>query len=213
MTRPLRSASTAPSRGFPTTTSRSDSASCDGTHCLAGQRLAPSRRPPRCERQCRDTPSHVQCKSSRPDSRRLHAGHHLASQRFSRQAPPSADQLHPGLEETLLSRDTSAAIPRNGDSVPSIRSSRYPTRRISTSAHHRREQRPPTPSPGQPNESPPAPTGATFNLTHYDRSGNISSKFAVSVSYSDALACGYSRRLKPCRRAFVSNLCHFLERH
>jgi len=38
---------------------------------------APSHR----ERLCRDTPSHVPCRTSRPDSRRLHAGHHLASQR------------------------------------------------------------------------------------------------------------------------------------
>jgi hypothetical protein len=42
---------------------------------------APPRHPPRCERQCRNTPSHVSCRSSRPDSPRLHAAHHLASQR------------------------------------------------------------------------------------------------------------------------------------
>jgi len=48
--------------------------------CGSAAWQAPSRHPQR-EQRCRDTPSHVPCKSSRPDSRRLHAGHHLASQR------------------------------------------------------------------------------------------------------------------------------------
>jgi len=49
--------------------------------CGSAAWQAPSRHPPLRERQCRDTPSHVPCKRSRPDSRRLYAGHHLASQR------------------------------------------------------------------------------------------------------------------------------------
>jgi hypothetical protein len=40
--------------------------------------------------QCQHSPSHVPCESRRPDSRRLHAGHHLASKRVSA-------RLFPGL--------------------------------------------------------------------------------------------------------------------
>ena len=36
----------------------------------------------------RHSPSHVPCKSSRPGSRRLYAGHHLANKRVTRQACP-----------------------------------------------------------------------------------------------------------------------------
>jgi hypothetical protein len=39
-------------------------------------------------RQFRRSPSHVPCKSRRPGSRRLYAGHHLASNTGSRQAHP-----------------------------------------------------------------------------------------------------------------------------
>ena len=124
MTRPLGSTSTAPSRGFPATTSRSASASRDGTHCLAVQplgRLPLAIRRTR-ERQYRDTPSHVPCKSSRPDSRRLHAGHRLASQRFTRQAPPGLTYYTPVLMPPNLSNDTSTAIPETEDCAPSFRS-------------------------------------------------------------------------------------------
>jgi len=41
------------------------------------------------DEQYRHLPSHVPCRSRRPGSRRLHAGHHLANQR----APA---RLHPG---------------------------------------------------------------------------------------------------------------------
>ena len=58
--------------------------------CGAAAWQAPSRPPPRGERQCRDTPSHVPCTSSRPGSRRLHAGHRLARNTDTR-------QTHPGL--------------------------------------------------------------------------------------------------------------------
>jgi hypothetical protein len=82
---------------------------------------APSHHPPTRERQCRNAPSHVPCRSSRPDSRRLHAGHHLANQR-------SPARLIPGVPTAarfrchLLSYDTSTAIPENEDCAPSFRS-------------------------------------------------------------------------------------------
>jgi hypothetical protein len=49
---------------------------------VSAVRRAPScpRRLP-APRQCRHPPSHVPCRSRRPDSRRLHAGHRLASKR------------------------------------------------------------------------------------------------------------------------------------
>src|ERR1700682_3279551 len=58
---------------------------------------APSRPPPLSERQCRDTPSHVPCTSSRPDSRRLHAGHRLARNTDTRQTPPGPTYYTPVL--------------------------------------------------------------------------------------------------------------------
>jgi len=89
MTRPLGSTPTAPSRGFTATTSRSASTPRDGTHCLHGfsRSATPSRHP---RQQYRGVPSHVPCKSRRPDSRRLHAGHRLARTADTR-------QTHPGL--------------------------------------------------------------------------------------------------------------------
>ena len=121
MTRPLGSTPTAPSRGFTATTGRSASTPRDGTHCLHGfsRSATPSRHP---RQQCRGVPSHVPCKSRRPGSRRLHAGHRLA--RNSGHPPDSsrADLLHPGFDVTLLSNDTSTAIPENEDCAPSSRS-------------------------------------------------------------------------------------------
>ena len=55
------------------------------------------------------TPSHVPCRSRRPGSRRLHAGHHLASRRVSRQAHPGA-HLTPRFRCHLLRFDTSSAV-------------------------------------------------------------------------------------------------------
>ena len=83
MTRPLGSTPTAPSRGFAATTSRSVSTPRDGTHCLTGttDSATPSRHPPDRGPQYRGMPSHVPCRSSRPGSRRLHAGHRLARTR------------------------------------------------------------------------------------------------------------------------------------
>ncbi len=120
MTRPLGSTPTAPSRGFAATTSRSASTPRDGTHCLHGfsRSATPSRHP---RQQCRGVPSHVPHRSRRPGSRRLHAGHRLARKAH----PPDssrADLLHPGFDVTLLSNDTSPAIPNQGDCAPSSRS-------------------------------------------------------------------------------------------
>ncbi len=58
----------------------------------------------------RDAPSHVPCASSRPGSRRLHAGHHLASRSGTRQAHPGPNVQHPGFDVTFPHNDTSAAI-------------------------------------------------------------------------------------------------------
>src|SRR5574340_537166 len=83
MTRPLGSTPTAPSRNFAATTGRSAGAPRNGTHCLTGSAgLTGSLSPTRTRvGRYRGTPSHVPCSSSRPDSRRLHAGHHLANRR------------------------------------------------------------------------------------------------------------------------------------
>jgi hypothetical protein len=101
MTRPLGSTPTAPSRGFTATTSRSASTPRDGTHCLHGfsRSATPSRHP---RQQCRGVPSHVPCKSRRPGSRRLHAGHHLARKADTRQTLPGLTYYTPVLMSPYL---------------------------------------------------------------------------------------------------------------
>jgi hypothetical protein len=54
-------------------------------------------------------PSPVPCRSRRPGSRRLHAGHRLANQRAPARLIPGSDE-HPGFDVTCFSFDTSAAI-------------------------------------------------------------------------------------------------------
>lgn len=85
MTRPLRSAPTAPSKDFNTTTGRSAGAPRIGTRSLvASDHWGYSLSPPQTDGGLyRSTSSHVPCESSRSGSRRLHAGHHPASQRAS----------------------------------------------------------------------------------------------------------------------------------
>ena len=71
-------------RSFTATTSRSASASRDGTQRLAVSAplgALPLATPASRAQQYQDTPSHVPHGSRRPGSRRLHAGHRLASQR------------------------------------------------------------------------------------------------------------------------------------
>jgi hypothetical protein len=76
-------------RSFVTTTSRS--APRNGTHTRLNTRLLPVADETRSHRtdfasQYRDAPSRVPCKSSRPGSCRLHAGHRLARNRDTHQA-------------------------------------------------------------------------------------------------------------------------------
>jgi hypothetical protein len=102
MSRPLRSTATPASSGFPATTGRSASERRIGTQCLRFlPRHAPSR-DPGCNPTppYRRSPSHVPCKSRRPGSRRLYAGHHLARNAGTRQAhlgrktrPPDFDAI------------------------------------------------------------------------------------------------------------------------
>ena len=77
---PLRSTPTAPSRSFTATTNQSASPPRIGTQSLTVQPLGTLPLTPT-RGQYRDRPSHVPCRSSRSDSRRLHAGHRPANQR------------------------------------------------------------------------------------------------------------------------------------
>ena len=124
MTRPLRSTSTAPSRGFPTTTSRSASASRDGTHCLAVQPLG--RLPLAIRLKTRTAVSgHAFPRSVQEQRTGLTSPTCRTSPGQSAVLPPGssrADLLHPGFDATLLSNDTSAAILENEDCAPSFRS-------------------------------------------------------------------------------------------
>ena len=123
MTRPLRSTSTAPSRGFPTTTSRSASASRDGTHCLAVQPLG---RLPLAIHLTRTAVSgHAFPRSVQEQQTGLTSPTCRTPPGQSAVLPPGssrADLLHPGFDATLLSNDTSTAIPENEDCAPSFRS-------------------------------------------------------------------------------------------
>lgn len=97
MSRPLGSAPTPASRGFTATTSRSAGGRRNGTQCLrlaaSARSLSPGRGPlvPICtSRRVSAPPSHVPCRSSRPGSRRLLAGHHLANTRAPARLVPGA---------------------------------------------------------------------------------------------------------------------------
>jgi hypothetical protein len=72
-----------------------------GTQCLRFPPLAGSLSPPGSHDPgslFRRSPSHVPCKSRRPGSRRLYAGHHLASNTGSRQAHPEGLPRTPGFD-------------------------------------------------------------------------------------------------------------------
>jgi len=58
--------------------------------------------------QCRIRPSPVPCRSRRPGSRRLHAGHHLARQRAPARLVPGSVR-HPGFDVICFFFDTSTA--------------------------------------------------------------------------------------------------------
>jgi hypothetical protein len=86
MSRPLGSTPTPASRDFSATTSRSASGAVtvlSAFGCCLGTLPLPSRGPEAQLNgwQYRRSPSHVPCKSRRPGSRRLYAGHRLANTR------------------------------------------------------------------------------------------------------------------------------------
>jgi hypothetical protein len=112
MTWPRGSTPTAPSRSFIATTGQSASASRDGTQSLAGFPLG-SLPLATSKQQFRDALSHVPRKSSRSGSRRLYAGHHLASKRAPARLIPGPD-TKPWFRCHLSYIDTSTANPKKG---------------------------------------------------------------------------------------------------
>src|ERR1019366_5864044 len=104
-------------RGFITTTNRSASTPRVGTQHLAVSAAwcSSSYHPKPCGRRYQGLPSHVPCNSRRPGSRRLNAGHHLASKRVTaRLIPgpsrcPSFDVIY-GIS-TLRQRFTCVRLP------------------------------------------------------------------------------------------------------
>ena len=120
MTRPLSSTPTAPSRDFTATTSRSASTPRDGTHCLAGQPLGNSLSPSSTAVSRRAFPRSMQ----KPQTGLTSPTCRTPPGQKSGHPPDSsrADLLHPGFDVTLLSNDTSTAIPENEDCAPSSRS-------------------------------------------------------------------------------------------
>jgi hypothetical protein len=111
MSRPLRSTATPASSGFSATTGRSASERRVGTQCLRFlPRHAPSRDLQGLQPRSPDrrSPSRVPCKSRRPGSRRLYAGHHLARNAGTHQAHPE-DALGPRFRCRLQTFDASTA--------------------------------------------------------------------------------------------------------
>jgi hypothetical protein len=108
MTRPLGSSPTASSRRLTATTGQSAGAPRNGTQSLpvsAGWD-SPYRHLPAAV-SC--TPSHVPHRSSRPDSRRLHAGHRLANKRAPARLFPEPFDC-PGFDAIRTNFDTSQAV-------------------------------------------------------------------------------------------------------
>ena len=145
MSRPLGSTPTPASRDLAATTGRSASERRVGTQCLRfPPRHAPSRdhqglRPRTTDRR---SPSHVPCKSRRPGSRRLHAGHHLASSRVSARL---VSEGTPGPPVSMPSERVSTPQQRTPDQVTPNRAllERLPgphltrsSRAVSPDAHH-----------------------------------------------------------------------------
>jgi hypothetical protein len=102
VSRPLGSTATPAGSTFSATTGRSAGARRIGTQCLRfPPRHAPSRDPDtRSRSPYRRSPSHVPCKSRRPGSRRLYAGHHLARITGTRQARLEAPAESPDFDAT-----------------------------------------------------------------------------------------------------------------
>ena len=122
MTRPLGSTPTAPSRGFCATTSRSAGASRDGTHCLAVQPLG--RLPLAIHNANGSVGTRLPTFRTRAADR-THVAY-MPDTTWPVSGPPPgssrADLLHPDFDATLLSNDTSTAIPETEDCAPSFRS-------------------------------------------------------------------------------------------
>jgi hypothetical protein len=109
LSRPLGSTATPASSGFTATTGRSASKRRIGTQCLRFPPLARSLSRPQSLRPrtpYRRSPSHVPCKSRRPGSRRLHAGHHLANHRDTRQAHHGRTARPPAFDATSITLTT-----------------------------------------------------------------------------------------------------------
>jgi hypothetical protein len=113
MSRPLRSAPTASSRGFTATTGRSACPPRIGTRPLAFQTLGDLPLAALPGGQYRGALSHVPHESRRPGSRRLHAGHHLASRRAPARLFPG-QKVTPGSDAALSNNDASTANPVTG---------------------------------------------------------------------------------------------------
>ena len=101
MCRLLGSTATPASSGFPATTGRSASEcrnwySTPPVSAVGALPLAARASQPRLL--YRRSPSHVPCKSRRPGSRRLYAGHHLARNAGTRQALPEGRSRTPGFD-------------------------------------------------------------------------------------------------------------------
>jgi|SRR5215470_2034807 len=96
-------------RSLIATTSQSASAPRNGTQSLpdSAGRESPSCRP--AGQRYQGAPSHVPRESSRPGSRRLYAGHRLASKRAPARLIPE-QQVRPGFDVSRVCYDTSSAI-------------------------------------------------------------------------------------------------------
>jgi len=98
--------------------------------------LLPLAHPQKPNGQCRLRPSPVSCRSRRPGSRRLHAGHRLASQRAPARLIPGS-WVHPGFGVTCVVFDTSTAIRSRSPSRSPPDTSRVPFPHRSPRSRHR----------------------------------------------------------------------------
>ena len=217
MTRPLGSTPTAPSRGFTATTGRSASTPRDGTHCLHGfsRSATPSRHP---RQQCQGVPSHVPC--TKPQTGLTSPTCRTPPGQKSGHPPDSsrADLLHPGFDVTLLSNDTSTAIPENEDCAPSSRSPPDASRAPFPHRSPRRSSANAACGGLQPPSARAAAKGHTFisrtapcqealptNRTPFHVRGTRS--FSNLLSARDALNCTDTVRLTGCQVRVVSPSC------
>ena len=116
------------SRDFTATTGWSAGGRRIGTQCLRLlPRHAPSRgrgdrpRPIYADQRYRRPPSHVPSRSGSPGSRRLYAGHHLASTRAPARLCPERFRLPLGFDATCLTYDASTATASGPPSAALVR--------------------------------------------------------------------------------------------